>query len=116
MVNCGLARYGPHFRASFDETVLEMDKLQQMLHDMAYVVSFFINESEKPIELHEMVILSDEKYTQIATFNQGGQNARMAKIESCIKSSLSEIQDAAVDLSPNSLSAVGGRFIVRTRQ
>lgn len=75
MVDCGLARDGFHLRARFDETVLGMDKVQQMLRDMEHVVRSLINESEKPTKLREMGILTDNEHTQIVNFNQQRQNA-----------------------------------------
>ncbi|KAJ6125083.1 hypothetical protein N7471_012400 [Penicillium samsonianum] len=99
MVDCELGRDGFHLRASFDETVLGEDKVQQMLSDMEHIVRSLITESENPIKLREMGILSDEEHTHIVSFNQQGQSSQMMEIESCIKDSLPEqIVDAAVDI------------------
>lgn len=99
MVDCGLARGGFRLCASFDETVLGQDKVQQMLCDMEHVVRSLISEAEKPNKLREMGILTDEEHTQIVSFNQKGQTLQMIEIESCIKKSLpGQIIDAAVDV------------------
>lgn len=97
MVDCGLARDGFHLRASFDEMILGKNQVQQMLSDMENVVRSLITESENPLKLREMGILTDEEHTEIVSFSQQGQSSQMIEIESCIKDSLPEqILDAAV--------------------
>jgi amino acid adenylation domain-containing protein len=99
MVDCGLARDGFHLRASFDEAILGKYQVQQMLSDMENVVRSLITESEKPIKLREMGILTEEEHTEIISFGQQGQGSQMIEIESCIKDSLPEmISDTAVDV------------------
>ncbi|KAJ5157219.1 uncharacterized protein N7482_008319 [Penicillium canariense] len=99
MVDCVLARDGLHLRASFDETVLGKNKVQQMLRDMEHVVRSLISESEKPNKLREMGVLTEEEHAQIVDFNQKGQIFQMIEIESYIKKSLPEqVVDAAVDV------------------
>jgi amino acid adenylation domain-containing protein len=99
MVDCGLARDGFHLRASFDETILGKNQVQQMLSDMENVVRSLITESEKPIKLRDMGILTDEERAENLSFSQQGQGSQLNEIESCIKGSLPEqISDAAVDV------------------
>ncbi|KAJ5965380.1 hypothetical protein N7481_012094 [Penicillium waksmanii] len=99
MVDCGLGHDGFYLRASFDETVLQEYKVQQMLSDMEYIAKSLVTESEKPTKLKDMGILTDEERTQILSFNQQGKDSQMIEIETCIKSSLPEqIIDAAVDV------------------